>query len=51
MAKLPLNKPAVSVIMNCLNCAEYLCKAIDSILAQNYTDWEIIFWGNASTDN
>jgi len=43
--------PTVSVIMNCLNCAKYLREAIDSVFAQTYTDWEIIFWDNASTDN
>lgn len=43
--------PEVSVIMNCLNCAKYLREAIDSVYAQNYQDWEIIFWDNASTDN
>jgi glycosyltransferase involved in cell wall biosynthesis len=43
--------PEVSVIMNCLNCEKYLSEAIDSVYAQNYQDWEIIFWDNASTDN
>ncbi len=43
--------PKVSVIMNCHNGAEYLKGAIDSIYAQAFTDWEIIFWDNASTDN
>lgn len=43
--------PAVSVIMNGLNCAKYLPEAIDSVFAQTYTDWEIIFWDNCSTDN
>ena len=43
--------PTVSVIMNCLNCEKYLREAIDSIFAQTYEDWEIIFWeDNASTD-
>ncbi len=42
--------PAVSVIMNCLNAEPYLREAIDSVVAQTYSDWEIIFWDNASTD-
>ena len=42
--------PTVSIIMNCLNCEKYLKEAIDSVYAQTYTDWEIIFWDNASTD-
>ena len=42
--------PLVSVIMNCLNCGKYLREAIDSVFAQTYSAWEIIFWDNASTD-
>jgi glycosyltransferase involved in cell wall biosynthesis len=42
--------PLVSVIMNCLNCEKYLREAIDSVFAQTYSSWEIIFWDNASTD-
>ena len=43
--------PKVSVIMNCFNCSKYLEEAIDSVYAQTYKNWEIIFWDNASTDN
>ena len=44
--------PTVSVIMNCLNCQQYLREAIDSVFAQTYEDWEIIFWEDAaSKDN
>jgi glycosyltransferase involved in cell wall biosynthesis len=42
--------PKVSVIINCLNGEKYLRKAIDSVYAQTYPYWEIIFWDNASTD-
>jgi glycosyltransferase involved in cell wall biosynthesis len=42
--------PAVSVIMNCYNGEKYLREAIDSIYAQTYTDWEIVFWDDASSD-
>ena len=45
------NTHLVSVIMNCYNGEEYLREAIDSIYAQTYQNWEIIFWDNASTDN
>lgn len=49
----PVNQksPTISVIMNCLNGAKYLREAVDSIYAQTYKDWEIIFWDNASEDN
>lgn len=41
----------VSVIMNCYNGERYLREAIDSIFAQSYVNWEIVFFDNASTDN
>ena len=41
----------VSVIMNCYNGEEYLREAIDSVYAQSYKNWEIIFFDNASTDS
>lgn len=43
--------PTVSVIMNCYNSARFLAEAIDSVYAQSYPDWEIIFFDNCSTDN
>jgi len=45
------NTPLVSVIMNCYNGERYLQEAIDSVYSQTYTNWEIIFWDNASTDD
>jgi glycosyltransferase involved in cell wall biosynthesis len=45
-----MNRPFISIIINCLNGEEYLRDAIDSIYSQTYTNWEIIFWDNASTD-
>lgn len=42
--------PKVSVIMNCYNGERYLREAIDSVFAQTFADWEIIFWDNVSTD-
>lgn len=44
-------QPLVSVIMNCLNSEKYLRAAIDSVYAQTYSNWEIIFWDNASSDS
>lgn len=45
------SNPLVSVIMNCRNAQEYLKEAIESVYAQSYPYWEIIFWDNASTDS
>ena len=44
------SKPLVSVIMNCYNSQTYLREAIESVLAQTYTNFELIFWDNQSTD-
>ena len=47
-----MNKdPLVSVIINCYNGERFLKEAIDSVYAQTFSDWEIILWDNASTDN
>ena len=43
-------EPLVSVIINCYNGEKYLAQAVDSVLAQTYRNWEIIFWDNQSTD-
>lgn len=43
-------EPLVSVVINCLNGEEYVREAIDTVYAQTYNNWEIIFWDNASTD-
>ena len=40
----------VSVIINCYNSDKYLKQAIDSVYAQSFSDWEIIFWDNQSVD-
>jgi len=42
--------PLVSVIMNCYNGDKYLHEAIDSVYAQTYKNWEIVFWDNSSID-
>ena len=42
--------PIVSVIMNGLNCEEFVAEALDSVVAQTFDSWEVVFWDNASTD-
>lgn len=41
----------VSILMNAYNAEKYLKEAVDSIYAQTYEDWEIIFVDNCSTDS
>jgi glycosyltransferase involved in cell wall biosynthesis len=45
-----IKSPLISVLMNCYNGEKYLQEAVESVLAQTYTNWEIIFWDNQSTD-
>ena len=41
----------ISIIVNCHNGEKYLKKTLESVQKQNYTNWELIFWDNQSTDN
>lgn len=43
--------PMVSIIMNCYNGQKYLKEAIDSVISQTYSNWQLIFWDNQSTDD
>ena len=40
----------ISVLMGIYNCASTLPEAIDSILSQTFTDWELIMCDDGSTD-
>ena len=44
------SQPRVSVIMNCYNSDEHLRSVLDSVMKQTWTDYEVIFWDNCSTD-
>ena len=46
-----LDGPLVSIIVNCFNGEKYLRDALQSVLKQTYSNWEIIFWDNQSNDN
>ncbi|WP_461811499.1 glycosyltransferase family 2 protein [Faecalimonas sp.] len=41
----------ISVIMGIYNCAETLQEALDCILNQSYTNWEVIMCDDCSADN
>ena len=45
-----MNKPLVSIVMNCFNGEKFLKRALKSIINQRYYNWELIFWDNLSTD-
>lgn len=42
--------PAVSIIVPCYNVVEVLPRAVASVLAQTFTDWELILVNDCSTD-
>jgi len=42
--------PKISILMNCLNGEEFLESAISSVINQTYSNWELIFYNNASID-
>ena len=43
--------PKVSVIVNMRNGAATLAATLDSVLAQTFTDWEIVLWDDGSRDD
>jgi glycosyltransferase involved in cell wall biosynthesis len=45
-----IETPLVSVLVNCFNSERYLRQALDSVVAQTYQRWELVFWDNRSTD-
>ena len=46
-----MNNSLVSIIMPSYNCGEYVEETIRSVQAQTYTNWEIIFMDDCSTDD
>lgn len=46
-----MNKYAVSIILPCYNVAQYIERSIESILMQDFKDYEIIIINDGSTDD
>ena len=44
-------KNLISVIINFHNGEKYLKNSVKSVIEQNYKNFELILWDNASTDN
>jgi len=45
-----MDERLVSIIMPNFNGAAYVCETIESVLAQTYTNWELLFVDDCSTD-
>ena len=46
-----MNAPLVTIIMPARNVAKYIRDAVQSVLDQEYSNWELLIVENASTDN
>lgn len=46
-----IKEPLVSVLMAVYNCSDTLEEAVQSILDQTYTNWELIMIDDASSDD
>jgi glycosyltransferase involved in cell wall biosynthesis len=46
-----MSEPLVSVLINCYNGEKYLSQAVESVIAQTYRNWEVVFWDNQSSDS
>lgn len=42
--------PRISVIAALFNHEKYVAKAIESVISQTFTDWELILWDDGSSD-
>ena len=47
----PAREPVVSIVIPTFNHADFLAKALSSVMAQEYQDWEIILIDNHSSDH
>ena len=51
MTSFSKDRPLVSIVLPVYNGEEYIASAIDSVLAQSYTNWELLIVDDGSTDS
>lgn len=49
--KIYFNNPIFSIIIPCFNASEFICRCVDSLMAQTFPDFEIICVDDSSEDN
>ncbi len=49
--QISMQAPTVSVILTSFNHKRFIREAIESVLCQSFTDFELIIWDDASTDS
>lgn len=46
-----MTTPTISILMPARNCEKYIADAIDSLIGQTFSDWELIVADDGSTDS
>lgn len=46
-----MSAPIVSIVVPCFNCARFVSETVQSVLSQDYQDWELLLVDDRSTDD